>query len=66
MNKDQAKGSMKEAAGKAQKNLGDAADSPKHEAKGMAREAEGKVQKNWGETKEEAKDTKHGTHTRKP
>ncbi|MEJ7928348.1 CsbD family protein [Ramlibacter sp. AN1015] len=56
MNKDQAKGSMKEVAGKAQKEMGDALDSPKHEGKGMAREAEGKVQKNYGEAKEGVND----------
>lgn len=56
MNKDQVKGAAKEIAGKAQKELGDALDSPKHQAKGMAREAEGKLQKNVGNARETVKD----------
>ena len=56
MNKDQIKGAATEVAGKAQRALGDAVDSPKHEAKGLAREAEGKVQKNIGNARETVKD----------
>jgi uncharacterized protein YjbJ (UPF0337 family) len=56
MNKDQVKGAAKEIAGKAQKELGDALDSPKHQAKGMAREAEGKLQKNVGNARETVKE----------
>lgn len=56
MNKDQVKGAAKEMAGKAQRKLGDAVDSPKHETKGMAREAEGKLQKNIGNARESVKD----------
>ena len=56
MNKDQIKGAAKEVAGKAQRALGDAVDSPKHEAKGLAREAEGKLQKNIGNARETVKD----------
>ena len=49
MNRDQASGRAKEAAGKVQKNVGRAAGSAKTEAKGMAKEAAGKVQKNIGD-----------------
>ena len=56
MNKDQVKGAAKEIAGKAQRKMGDAIDSPSHEAKGLAREAEGKLQKNIGNAREMAKD----------
>ncbi|MBL0421562.1 CsbD family protein [Ramlibacter sp. AW1] len=56
MNKDQVKGGIKEAAGKAQKNLGDAMDSHEQEAKGAAKEAEGKVQKNVGHAKEDVRE----------
>jgi uncharacterized protein YjbJ (UPF0337 family) len=49
MNRDQASGRAKEAAGKVQKNVGRAAGSPKTEAKGMAKEVAGKVQKNIGD-----------------
>lgn len=61
MNKDQVKGTAKELAGKAQRKMGDAADSPKHEGKGMAKEAEGKVQKNYGHAKEDVRETKADT-----
>ncbi len=56
MNKDQVKGSIKEAAGKVQKAAGDLVDSPKHEAKGAVREAQGKAQQVKGDAKELVKD----------
>jgi uncharacterized protein YjbJ (UPF0337 family) len=56
MNKDQVKGAAKEVAGKVQRKLGDAVDSPTQEVKGMAREAEGKLQKGVGDLRETAKD----------
>jgi uncharacterized protein YjbJ (UPF0337 family) len=49
MNRDQASGRAKEAAGKVQKNVGRAAGSAKTEAKGMAKEVAGKVQKKVGD-----------------
>jgi uncharacterized protein YjbJ (UPF0337 family) len=55
MNKDQVKGSVKEAAGKVQKNTGKAIGSTEQQAKGMAREAEGKMQKSLGDAKEDLK-----------
>lgn len=55
MNKDQVKGGAKEAAGKVQKNVGDAVGSEKQQVKGAVREAEGKVQKKYGDVKEEVK-----------
>lgn len=58
MNKDQAKGRVREAGGKLQKNLGKAVDSPAQEGKGMAREQAGKAQKNWGDMKEEVRETR--------
>lgn len=56
MNRNQVKGAVKEAAGKVQKNFGDAVDSPSHEIKGTAREVAGKVQKNIGNAQEQAED----------
>lgn len=64
MNKDQVKGAAKEVAGKVQRKLGDAVDSPSQEVKGMAREAEGKVQKGVGNAREEVKD--EAARQRKP
>jgi uncharacterized protein YjbJ (UPF0337 family) len=49
MNRDQVKGRVKEAAGKATKNAGRAAGSAKMEVKGLAKEAGGKVQKTVGD-----------------
>ncbi len=54
MNKDQIKGSAKEAAGKLQKNIGKAVGSPEHQVKGAAREVVGKTQKAYGNLKDEA------------
>ncbi len=56
MNKDQVQGSIKEAAGKAQKNVGKAVGSDKQQLKGAAREVEGKGQKVYGNAKERLRD----------
>ena len=61
MNKDQVKGSLKDAAGKAQETFGEAVGSREHEAKGEARQVEGKTQKKVGDVEEGVKDI-----TRKP
>lgn len=58
MNKDQVKGAAKDAAGKAQKNVGDAVGSTEHQAKGLVKQAEGKVQKAYGDAKEVLKGKK--------
>ena len=55
MNRDQIKGGMKDAAGKVQRKLGEAVDSPKHIIKGAAKQAEGKVQKAVGNAREDSK-----------
>lgn len=55
MNKDTIKGSMKEAAGKVQKEFGKAVDSPKQQIEGGMKEAEGKGQKAAGHMKDAAK-----------
>lgn len=52
MNKDQVKGSIKEAAGKVQQQAGKAVGSEKQQLKGAAREVEGKGQKTYGNAKE--------------
>ncbi len=56
MNKDQVKGGVKEAAGKAQQKMGKAIGSTEQRAKGLAKEGEGKVQKNIGNARETLKD----------
>lgn len=59
MNKDQVKGSIKDAAGKVQQKAGSAMGNPKHQAKGIGKQAEGKAQKAYGNAKEAIKDAKH-------
>ena len=56
MNKDQVKGTVKEAAGKVQQKTGEAIDSPEQQAKGLAKQGEGKVQKTVGDAKEITKE----------
>lgn len=56
MNKDQAKGSAKDAAGKIQQKVGEAVGSEKQQAKGIQKQVEGKVQKSVGDVKEHIRD----------
>jgi uncharacterized protein YjbJ (UPF0337 family) len=55
MNRDQVKGSIKDAAGKVQRKAGEAAGSTGQQIKGAARQAEGKMQKAAGDVREAAK-----------
>lgn len=57
MNKDQVKGTVKQAAGKVQAKVGQAVNSPKQQAKGLAKETEGRAQKSYGDAKESIKST---------
>lgn len=52
MNKDQMKGSMKDAAGKVQKEAGKMVGSHEQQAKGMSKQAEGKADKGVGNVKD--------------
>ena len=51
MNKDQAKGHLKDMAGKARQKIGKLTGNRSEQAKGMANRAEGKVQKGVGDLK---------------
>jgi uncharacterized protein YjbJ (UPF0337 family) len=51
MNKDQAKGHMKDIAGRARAKLGSLTGNRKEQAKGVATRAEGKLQKGVGDAK---------------
>ncbi len=53
MNKQQIKGSAKEAAGKIQKNVGKATANGSQVVKGKARELAGKAEKAYGDAKSE-------------
>lgn len=56
MNKDQIKGSVKDAAGKVQQKVGEAVGSEKQQVKGLEKQMEGKGQKALGDVKENIKD----------
>jgi len=55
MNRDQAKGHMKDIAGKARSKLGAITGNRKQQAKGMAQRAAGKAQKAVGDAKNVAR-----------
>jgi uncharacterized protein YjbJ (UPF0337 family) len=55
MNKDQVKGTLKQAAGKVQEKTGEIVAGDKQQAKGAAKKAEGKAQKAFGDLKERIK-----------
>ncbi len=59
MNKDQIKGSAKEAAGKVQQKAGEVTGSTGQQIKGAAREIAGKAQKAYGDAKQEDRDQRH-------
>ncbi len=54
MNRDQVKGSAKDAAGKVQRKVGEALGSTKQQVKGLAKQIEGKVQKFVGKVQDDA------------
>src|SRR6185312_10361497 len=54
MNRDQAKGRMKEAMGKVQEKAGRATGSLKNQVKGLGKEAGGKIQKTVGDARNDA------------
>lgn len=56
MNRNQVKGTIKEAAGKVQRKAGELVDSDKTRAKGLAREVEGEAQQQMGNAQERAHD----------
>ncbi|MFJ3048288.1 CsbD family protein [Herbaspirillum chlorophenolicum] len=55
MNKDQVKGSLKQAAGKVQQKAGELTGSQTQKIKGAAKQVEGNVQKSYGDAKESMK-----------
>ena len=55
MNKDQVKGTVKQAAGKVQQKTGEVIGSEKQQVKGTIKQVEGKVQKGIGDLKENHK-----------
>ena len=58
MNKDQAKGKIKDLAGKAQQKVGEATGSTEQQVKGMGKQVAGKAQEGAGDVKQAAKNLK--------
>ena len=56
MNKDQAKGHMKDMVGKARQKVGSLTGNRSEQAKGVANRAEGKLQKGVGDLKNAGRD----------
>jgi uncharacterized protein YjbJ (UPF0337 family) len=56
MNKDQVKGSLKDAAGRTQRRVGQATGNGTQQVSGVAKQAEGKAQKAVGDVKQALKD----------
>jgi uncharacterized protein YjbJ (UPF0337 family) len=54
MNRDQVKGSVKDAAGKIQRKAGEITGSAKQQIKGAAKQVEGKIQKGIGNARDDA------------
>jgi len=54
MNRDQAKGTMKDVAGKIQRKTGELTGSTSQQVKGAAKQVAGKVQKAVGDMREES------------
>jgi uncharacterized protein YjbJ (UPF0337 family) len=52
MNKDQAKGSVKDVVGKAQEKMGEQTGNRDQQAEGMGKQTEGKAQKVVGDVKD--------------
>jgi uncharacterized protein YjbJ (UPF0337 family) len=52
MNRDQAKGSAKDVAGKVQRKVGELTGNDSQQAKGAAKQVEGKIQKGLGNVEE--------------
>ena len=59
MNKDQAKGHMKDLAGKARAKIGSLTGNRSEQAKGLGNQAEGKLQKGVGDLKNVANKDKN-------
>ena len=59
MNKDQAKGHLKNMAGKARQKIGKLTGNRSEQAKGMGNRAEGKLQKGVGDLKNASRNRDH-------
>ena len=58
MNRDQAKGTAKDVAGKVQRKVGEATGDIGDQVKGAGRQVEGKVQRGVGDLEQDAKENR--------
>jgi uncharacterized protein YjbJ (UPF0337 family) len=61
MNKDQVKGAVNDAAGRAKRQVGEWTGNTNAQAEGGAQQLKGKVQKAWGDLKQAANQAKEDT-----
>lgn len=61
MNRNQAKGTAKDIAGKVQEKVGQVTGNTSQQVKGVGKQIEGKLQKGVGNLEEAAEDTKKAT-----
>lgn len=66
MNKDNLKGSMDDAAGRAKRQVGEWTGDSQTQAEGAAQQVKGKVEKAWGNVKDAARDMDRGNRTDDP
>lgn len=59
MNKDNVKGTMDDAAGRAKRQVGEWTGDTKTQAEGATQQVKGKVEKAWGNVKDAAHDAAH-------
>ena len=65
MDKDRVKGSMKDVAGRVQRQAGEWTGDEESQIKGTTTQAEGKVQKAWGQAKDAGKKAVRSARARK-
>jgi uncharacterized protein YjbJ (UPF0337 family) len=63
MNKDNVKGTMDDAAGRAKRQVGEWTGDTQTQVDGAAQQVKGKVEKAWGNVKDAARDTDRGNRT---
>jgi uncharacterized protein YjbJ (UPF0337 family) len=66
MNKDRVKGTVKDVAGRVERQAGEWTGNTNAQVKGAAKQAEGKVQNAWGQAKDVAKKTSEEAKASKP
>jgi uncharacterized protein YjbJ (UPF0337 family) len=66
VNKDNLKGTMDDAAGRAKRQVGEWTGDTKTQVEGAAQQVKGKVEKAWGNVKDAAHDMGHGNRADDP